>query len=155
MTAVADFLRRHLEPSLDMLADAIRLCPDDFWTETMAGYPYWRQMYHALESLDYWLTVKAVGAGGEAYEAQRFGKDVSPELDGDCREVVVKGELLAFLGDLRSRLDSLLAVVGEGDAAAVDALLTQIRHIQYHVGHGDAALRSRGAAPGVWKGYGE
>jgi hypothetical protein len=154
-TPTSAFLRRHLEPSLKMLKEDIRLCPDGLWTESAAGFPYWQQIYHALESLDYWLKVRASGGSADEYSVRRFGKDVSPDLDEACREVATKAELSEYLDDLRSDVESVLRSVDGRNDEAVDAFFTQIRHIQYHVGHADAALRTRGVDPGEWMGYGE
>jgi hypothetical protein len=154
-TPVSAFLRRHLEPSLEMLEEDLRLCPDDLWEASAAGYPYWQQIYHALESLDFWLSVRVLGGNADDYSVRRFGKDVSPDLDASCRETATKAELSEYLDDLRVVAEAALRSVDDGGDEAVDAFFTQIRHIQYHVGHADAALRTRGVAPGEWMGYGE
>jgi hypothetical protein len=149
------FLRRHLMPSLEMLAEDLRVCPDSLWTESLAGYPYWQQIYHALESLDYWLTVRVSGMNPEAYAPRKFNKDVRGDLGEESPDVATKAELSGYLADLRGRSEAALDSLEAGDEAAVDAFLTQIRHLQYHVGHADAALRTRGVEPGAWAGYGE
>jgi hypothetical protein len=55
MNNILEIVKRHLEPSMQMLSNVITVCPDELWVNNQYGFPIWKRVLHTLESIDYWL----------------------------------------------------------------------------------------------------
>lgn len=155
-----EVLQRHFDPSFEMLEKMIRQCPDEIWTQANGGFPFWQQIFHAYESIDYWM-----GITDENYEEPKFDKDVTFDLDKTCSDFLSKEELETyskkigkkvekFFNELESQ-DFLMLINGSDKFTYCDKVLCQIRHVQYHVGHCNSILRHFGYEAVDWIGYGE
>lgn len=153
-------LKRHFEPSLQMLFKQIEYCPDDKWLDVNGGFPFWQQVYHALQSVDYWFW-----NGPGNYVLPDFNhKDVSSELGEASKDYLSKEELIQYYEDVYVRADSFFLSYKESmlkrncmdrNLTNADVILMQIRHIQYHVGHCNSILRQYGLKAVEWQGFGE
>lgn len=151
-------LKLHLDLSLRMLMNEIDACPDDLWGEKAGGFPFFQQVLHALTGLRYWA--RSEGFGFEEPFAER---KLYPELDGVPEGLASKEELRSFGASVARQVESFLE--GEDDEwlfspcsihpklTNFDVIQGQIRHLQYHSGHCDAALRERGIAAPDWLEY--
>jgi hypothetical protein len=159
---MVEIVRRHFEPTLEMLRETVRACPDELWDARDEGAPFWQYAYHTLFWLDFWLTDSP-----EAFQAPSFhtgdalietGQTPSvpfsrAQIDGYLEQVDAK--CTAFFEELT--LDRLTqeAEFFERMWAVGDRILMQLRHIQHHVGHMNCILkRKTGKAP-EWVGFNE
>ena len=151
-------LKLHLDLSLRMLLNGIDACPDDLWAEKAGGFPFFQQILHALTGLRYWARPEGLG-----FEELFPERKLYPELDGVPEGLASKEELRSYGVSVAGQVDSLFE--GKADEWLFspchihpkinnfDVLQGQIRHLQYHSGHCDAALRERGLGTPDWLEY--
>jgi uncharacterized damage-inducible protein DinB len=159
---MVDILRRHFEPTLEMLRQTVRACPDELWDARDDGSPFWQYAYHALVGVDFWLsdspqafafpafhTREALIESGET-PAEALSRE---QIEDYLEQVVAKSQALLD----RLTPEALLQeteFVGQQWTTA-DRILVQIRHVQHHAGQLNAALKRKvGGAPG-WVGFNE
>jgi hypothetical protein len=99
---------RQFHAAIDMLANAIKACPDSVWPGQAPG-AFWYLAFHALFFLDLYLSSE-----GESrfHPPPPFGlteleTDVAPE------RVYGKNELLGYLDHCRKKLDAVMAEMTE------------------------------------------
>jgi len=149
-------VKNQLDMSLAMVKSAIEACPDGLWGAKAGGFVLWQQILHALSGTLFWMR----GDNGEFDEPFRDRK-VYPELERDPVGTVTKGEMRALAertGALAEAFfagkddDWLLAPNATYDKRTnAEVSLGQIRHLMYHAGHFDSALRDRGLAAVPWE----
>jgi hypothetical protein len=153
--ALFDRLRGHLEKSLKMLENVIASCPDQMWYETHGGFPLWHQVYHAIESINYWFCIDR-----EKYARETYGKKITDDLGQRCDDVLTKAEIDDYFSRTGKIVDAyfngLERDAGEDrgeehDIAKIDEIIGQIRHIQYHIGHCNAIFRESGIRAVDWE----
>ncbi len=151
-------MRKQLELSLGMIEGEIEACPDTLWNEKAGGFVFWQQILHALTGTLYWTRTSPGG-----FTEPFCDREVYPELDGDPVGRVTKEEMLGLAGETRKAVEAFLA--GKDDAwllapnaiyakiSNADVAIGQIRHLMYHAGHCDSALRERGNSATEWLEY--
>jgi hypothetical protein len=155
-----EVLKRHFDPSLEMLEKMIEQCPDEIWTQANGGFPFWQQIFHAYESIDYWMRKT-----DEKYEEPKFKKDVAFDLDKTCSDFLNKEELKTYSKKIRKKVEKFFNELesqdflrlnnGSDNFTYCDKVLCQIRHVQYHIGHCNSILRHFNYEAVEWIGYGE
>lgn len=162
MTRKSDYteiLIRHFKPSFEMLKKIVDYCPDNLWNKINGGFPFWQQIYHTLEGINYWFNDK------DEYRIINFSKDVSPDLDIKSKDFLTKDEIKKYSNDIQNRIDDFLRKTNDkillsksnltDKLTIMDIILMQIRHLQYHIGHCNSILRSNNIKPVEWLDYGE
>lgn len=151
-------LERELGLSVDMLANEIEACPDSLWGERAGGFRFFQQILHALCGLEFWTRTAPA-----EFKEPFSDRALYPELDGEPEGSATKAELRDYAA--RVRAQALALVRGQDDAwlaspsalhggvSNLDIIVGQIRHLMYHAGHCDAALRERGIRPPEWLEY--
>lgn len=170
MADLVEIMKRNFITGLNMLDDVVRVCPEGVWLEINGWFPFWQQVFHTLESVDFWFR--------ESYEciydentpkAWLPDKPVSSELDENIKvftESLTKKELKQYLGRIRDkseaffgRLDDpmLCKPVAEAreDFTYLDIINMQIRHVMYHVGHCMCVLREQAGMETDWLSHNE
>jgi hypothetical protein len=128
--------------SLDMLENAIEMCPPKAWnTENK----FWYNAYHCLFFLDYYLTIEPVHFAPPAPFTLSEFEDEMPE------RVYTKAELLTYLTknkqkcyDLIQNLNTETRWINESktmDYPIVEILLYNMRHVQHHAAQLNLILR--------------
>jgi hypothetical protein len=148
-------LERNLNPALDMLAKMMDYCPEELWLETRGGFPFWQQVYHAYESMDWWMT-----RDHEHYQTPDFGKDITADLDQTCTGYLTRAEMARYAQELRIKVVEFFREMNDATLLApyhdnspdsnCDMILCQIRHLQYHIGHCNSILREQGLTAVEW-----
>lgn len=159
---IVGILRRHFEPTLEMLRQTIRACPEELWDARDEGPAFWQYAYHTLFWLDAWLSDSP-----EAFQAPPFHTRDALLEAGETPSVTYSREQIeAYLEQVYAKcatffegltLDTLTqeSEFFERTWAGGDKVFGQLRHVQHHVGHMNALLRRKtGQAPG-WVGYNE
>jgi hypothetical protein len=137
--------------SIEMIALEIEACPEELWGRKAGGFPFWQQLLHALCGSLFWLR-----PSGDGFEEPYPGRRLFPELDGIPEGEVSKAEMRELAESVRSRAARFFA---ESDdlglhqpcpaypgISRLEAICGQLRHLMYHAGACDAALRERGFA---------
>jgi hypothetical protein len=131
--------------SIDMLENAIVLCPDYFWdTETK----FWYNAYHCLFWLDYYLTLTPLTfSPPQPFTLSEFDHDgAMPE------RTYTKEELLVYLRASREKCRGLLSGLTDEtasqrwvneykDYSVFEILLYNMRHVQHHAAQLNLLLR--------------
>lgn len=129
--------------SIDMLENAIAMCPDELWN---AKEKFWYSSYHCLFYLDYYLTPDPANF----ISPEPF---TNSEFEGKLPErVYTKEELLDYLAASRARCHTFIAELTEETASMrwvnpyrnfsmFEMLLYNMRHVQHHAAQLNLLLR--------------
>ncbi|MDP6355281.1 MAG: DinB family protein [Planctomycetota bacterium] len=157
----ADILLRHLEPTLEMLRNAIEECPEEAWHVETENAPFWQQAYHILIGLDFFLRDDAV-----PFKPPPFHTDEAAGLDPGAKPVIPRDEISGFMNQVFQQTQEYLSSQteqsvtgevqwGEHKWSPADRVLAQLRHVSHHLGSMQSMLRRHtGIAPG-WLGFSE
>ncbi len=131
--------------SIDMLENAMKRCPADYWN---TDKKFWYNAYHCLFFLDYYLTPEPKKfSPPPPYTLSEF-EDTMP------KRVYTKHELLDYLQYNRSKCHRLIEGLTEGKLKArwmnvsgtmnysiLEILLYNITHVQHHTAQLNLLLR--------------
>ncbi len=149
-------MKTQLDLSLNMVKSAIDSCPYGLWGAKAGGFVLWQQILHALCGTLFWMR----GSSGEFDEPFR-DREVYPEFERDPVGTVTKGEMRALAERTSALTEAFFA--GKDDVwllapsaiydkrTNAEVALGQIRHLMYHAGHFDCALRERGLTAVPWE----
>jgi hypothetical protein len=154
-------LKRQLDCSLEMLAKAVELCPDDAWTDEAGHAPAWEQVYHALFWFNAWLRDWSRPIAYPEFHVQE-----ALEIKRRTGSIISRGQVLDYLARVRADYEAFMAGIGDADLLATatafgrawtnaDRILGQVRHVQHHVGYLNALLGVHAGVRVRWIGYGE
>ena len=140
--------------SIDMLENAIRLCPNEFWdTETK----FWYNAYHCLFWLDYFLTLEPdTFCPPKPFTLSEFDP-ASPTPE----RPYTKDELLSYLHASREKCHGLISgltdqllrqrwVNAYRNYSVFEILLYNMRHVQHHAGQLNLLLRQETDSAPQW-----
>jgi hypothetical protein len=133
--------------SIDMLENAINLCPNEHWaTDTK----FWYQAFHCLFFLDYYLTLEPKNFSPPSpFTLSEFNPD------GEMPErVYSKDELLEYVRFCREKCRKVIANLDEAgfnarwinesgtmNYSVLEILLDNMRHVQHHAAQLNLILR--------------
>ena len=144
-TLLKEIIWRQFGASIDMLKNAVTLCPVKFWDTEKK---FWYNAYHCLFFLDYYLTIEPKKFSPPAPFSLSEFEDRMPE------RTYTKGELLTYLAFCRKKCRDL--IVGMTDEIAnsywtnesktmnypvIEILLYNMRHVQHHAAQLNLLLR--------------
>jgi hypothetical protein len=158
LTAV---LKRQLDCSLDMLARALELCPDDAWADANGHAPLWEHLYHALFWFNAWLR-----DWSKPIAYPEFHIEEALEIKRRTGSLIDRRQMSGYLAQVRADYEAFMAGVDDGRLLSAekafgqswtvaDRILGQVRHIQHHVGYLNAILSTTRGIRVHWIGYGE
>ena len=160
---MVDVLRRHLEPTLEMLGQTINACPDELWDARDKGPPFWQYAYHALAGVDFWLSDSPKTFAFPSFHTREALIESGETPAGALSRQQIEAYLEQVTAKSWALLDRLTpaTLLQETEFAGrpwttADRILVQIRHVQHHVGQLNAALKGAvGGAPPGWVGFNE
>ncbi len=140
-----DSLWKQFGASVDMLENAITMCPKELWD---TNTKFWYNAYHCLFFLDYYLTLETTDfAPPNPFTLSEF-EDTMPE------RVYTKEELKTYLEYCRVKWHSLMKGMNEEIAESywtndsktmnypvVEILMYNMRHVQHHTAQLNLLLR--------------
>jgi hypothetical protein len=142
---VKDSLWSQFGASIDMLENAIKLCPDELWN---AKKDFSWQAYHTLFFQDYYSTINPVGFGPRSpFTYSEFGR-------GLPKGIFSKNDILNYLEFNRNKCHELIADLTEQQMKSrwinesktmnfslLEILMYNIRHVQHHAAQLNRMLR--------------
>jgi len=144
--SVNESLWKQFGASIDMLENAILMCPDELWD---TGDKFWYISYHCLFFLDYYLSLEPT----KYISPQPF---TNSEFEGKLPErAYTKDELLAYLRASRKKCHKLLSdfsideisemrwVNSYRNFSMFEMLLYNMRHVQHHSAQLNKLLRQK------------
>ena len=143
-----EITRSQFGAAIDMLENAIKLCPEDLWADRSKKHELWYMAHHTL----FWLDLYLYGSIEGFRPPEPFGleeldpKGVLPE------RVYSKTELLSYLKYCRKRCRQSLAELTEDSARRLckfgrreisyaELLLYNLRHVQHHTAQLNLLMR--------------
>ncbi len=163
-TAIDAVLRAALKgqyhAALAMLRGAIELCPDDLWSGSGRGVPFWRIAYHALFFTHLYL--QRDEASFIPWEQHWTGAEDLDEPTPQA-EPYTKADLLlywdvcdAMVGEAIDTLDVLTPETGFSwhtpQRSKVEQHVSAIRHIQHHAAQLSVRVRAASGVSVDWVG---
>jgi hypothetical protein len=158
-------LWRQFAAAIDMLADALRQCPDRLWNFSMwseeASPPglsqFWYVAYHALFWLDLYLTgsVESFSPPAPFTLSELDPRGLLPERE------YTKAELLAYLEHSRQKCRAVIegltdeeaqriCIFSWGEVSFAELLLDNMRHVQEHGAQLHMALGQQNGSNSRW-----
>jgi DinB superfamily len=136
--------------SLDMLENAMRVCPDTVWGDRSQRPEFWYVVFHTLFFVDLYLSDSDVGFSPPA----PFTLDEMDERGLLPERVYSKQELQKYLDYGREKCRRTIAGMTEERAnqrcgfdwleiTVAEALLYNMRHVQHHAGQLNLILRQK------------
>lgn len=158
---ITEILRRQLKPTLQMLSNAIRTCPDEIWGATDENAPLWQQAYHTLFWLNAWLR-----DWGQKLEYPYFHTREALDMTRGASPVITRAQIEEYMDKVFSDCEAFLEAITpesltqETEAfgkkwTVADRILMQIRHVQHHVGSMHSVLRRKAGTAPQWIGFNE
>lgn len=141
---------------LGQLGELIAALPDRLWVKDTGGWPAWQHIVHSIATADVFIPGQSTPPPD----------DMTEEIL-DLREVGLappdKSTVMSYLETVQIKLDAFVKSLADTDLLEANEQLAQIGlpfnlamtlsalggHTSYHVGYGDALLRSEGL-PGVF-----
>jgi uncharacterized damage-inducible protein DinB len=140
--------RQQFHAAIDMLANAIKACPDSVWSGQGRG-AFWYLAFHVLFFLDLYLSPE-----GESrfHPPPPFGLTELEHEFVPPERAYRKDELLGYLEHCRKRLDAVMAEMTEAwvmnpcpfpyrAMSNGELLLYNMRHVQHHAAQLNMLLR--------------
>jgi len=142
---IIETIGRQFGASLQMLENAINLCPDHFWATEKQ---FWYISYHCLFWLDYYLTI----------DPEKFEPPLPFTLSEFDPEGAMpdrtysKEELISYLNQSRVKCNHLVSTMTEEmvssrwknktkDYTILEILIYNLRHVQHHAAQLNLLLR--------------
>lgn len=133
--------------SIDMLENAIRMCPEELWNSEMY---FSGSAYHTLFFMDYYLTLDPVGFQPRAPFTHSEFEDEAPSLPFS------KNDILGYLNSSRKKCHDLIMNISQPlsesrwinesksmDYSIFEILLYNLRHVQHHAAQLNLVLRQK------------
>ena len=145
ITNLKESLWKQFGASIDMLENAITICPHEYWD---TDRKFWYNAYHCLFFLDYYLSMDVHNFfPPPPFNFSEF-EDVMPD------KVYSKAELLDYLQSNRDKCHQLIAGLNEEklnsrwinesgtmNYSVLEILLYNMRHVQHHAAQLNLLLR--------------
>jgi hypothetical protein len=145
INTVKESLWNQFGASVDMLENAIRLCPLEYWN---TDKKFWYNAYHALFFLDYYLSTDPHNFTPPQPFTESEFEDRMPD------RVYSKDELINYLFFCRSKSQDLISNLTEESATrnwinmsqtmvypTIEILIYNMRHVQHHTAQLNLLLR--------------
>jgi uncharacterized damage-inducible protein DinB len=143
--------------AIDMLANAMRDCPEDLWGDRSERPEFWYVAFHTLFFLDLYLSESEVGfAPPPPYTVDEMDeRGLMPE------RVYRKEELQSYLEHGRKKCRERITALTEAEAnqrcgfswldlSVAEVLIYNLRHVQHHAGQLNLILRQKTDSAPRW-----
>jgi DinB superfamily len=145
ISSLPEILWRQFGAGINMLKNAITLCPPNFWDTQKK---FWYNAWHCLFFLDYYLTPEPKNFSPPAPFSLSEFEDRMPE------RTYTKEEVLTYLAFCRTKCHSLIGSLTEETSKSywtnesktmsynlIEILLYNMRHVQHHSAQLNLLLR--------------
>jgi hypothetical protein len=146
--ATKSILWRQFGGAIDMLANAVKMCPESLWGDRKRNPEYWYLVYHTLFFLDYYLSESAAGFRPPApYNLDELDPaGIIPD------RVYTQEEMLSYLAHGRKKCKAVIGALtaeevlrhrpfGTIDCPFLELLLYNMRHVQHSTAQLNLILR--------------
>jgi hypothetical protein len=151
-----DICRNDYKAVLQMVREAIELCPEELWDERTDEPPFWQQVYHTIFYIDFYL--------GDELKDPRVDKFIEGEasnLDHKPSTTPSRDQIKGYLEEVSERCEAALngftleKLEGENKfhwtgPTPAHRLIYNIRHAQHHVGWLNSMLARKTGKSAGW-----
>jgi hypothetical protein len=149
-------LKKYFFAAFSMLEKVLEICPDALWNKKAAGFVFWQQLVHTFGGVHYWLREE-----NTEFIDPFKDQNVYPErMEKDPENILSKDVLKQYCKETKEiaerwfngKDDNWLKLSSEiyNEVTNNEAVLMQIKHIMYHVGHCEAVFRENGIEAGEY-----
>jgi hypothetical protein len=159
MASLIVHLHRHLTLSFQMLLNVLERCPDNLWVGQKEHESIWKRVFHALESIDFWIDDFSEYRFPEAFNG------FSAEMNIENKSSLTKRQLLEYSKLVNGKISGFINGLTENNLTELskkhpkttylDIILSQIRHIQVNIGYCNQKMIEHGIKGVEWVGYNE
>jgi hypothetical protein len=153
-----EILWLHLGASLDMLENAITVCPDELWERSTTQMGFWYMAYHALWFLDHDLTPADQEFTPPAFDVYNYELEIK---EPPYEHPYSKSDVRRYLEHNRQACRAAIEGLDGGDSQrlrgcrriqgnTIEVIVDQIRHIQHHTAQLNLLLRQTTDSAPVW-----
>ena len=150
-------IRQQFHAAIDMLANAIKACPDSVWSGD-GPQAFWYLAFHVLFFLDLYLSEEGES---QFHPPAPFGVTELEDAVVPPERAYGKDELLHYLEHCRKKLDAVMAGMTEAwiaspcpfpyrDMSNGELLLYNMRHVQHHAAQLNLLLRQKTDSAPDW-----
>lgn len=158
-------LQNQFDSSIQMLQNLIQVAPDELWFTYYQGNPMWKQVFHVVYYIDYWI--RPVYDQSE-FRCMIFDEKISFELnihtEGDL--TITREKMAEYLELIHRKTGKVFDTLSDEDLSRLiipgienytwlDVVTGQIRHIMYNVGYCNGILREQSLPEADWYAYNE
>ncbi len=148
-----DICRENYLALIQMIEQAITLCPDKLWEDKDLQPQFWQEIYHTIYYLDFYF------GNNWRKKPERFE---CKENLGEVPEIILtKTDLQSYIEEVREKCLNVLENLTKEDlegknsyfwtgATLSHRLIYNIRHSQHHVGKINSILSSNGIEAAKW-----
>ena len=144
-----DILWLHLAATLDMMDNAMSVCPDELWERPSPQMGFWYMAYHTLWFLDHDLSPAGEEFRPPAFDVYNYELGIK---EPPYEHPYTKSDLRDYLQHCRGRCRTVIERLDQGDgprihgsqrihANVTEVLVDQIRHVQHHAAQLNLLLR--------------
>jgi len=157
---IKDSLAASVTHAFGLLDEFLKLCPEEIWAQRFGGWPVWRQLFHPLNAVDFFLRDE-----NAAEQPSPFGADAGNlRVKDSAAPTPSKEKMREYMESTQKQVNDYLAALDDAALGQINkSLSTRMRrefthaatiallasHTMYHLGSCDAALRESGR-PGVF-----
>jgi hypothetical protein len=153
-----EILWLHLNASLDMLDNAMSVCPDELWERPSHEMGFWYIAYHALWFLDHDLSPAEGKFTPPPFDIHNYELEVK---EPPYEDPYSKTDLRSYLQHCRQRFRAAIEALDEHGshrlrgcerihANVTEVIVDQIRHIQHHAAQLNLLLRQTTNSAPLW-----
>jgi hypothetical protein len=144
-TSIKDAIWNQFGASLDMLENAIQLCPEEHWDTALH---FWYSSYHCIFWTDYYLTT----APDKFEPPAPFTLSEFDPTGKKPDSIYTKPELISYIGHCRKKANQLITglttdklndrwINDYKNYSLLEILMYNMRHIQHHTAQLNLLLR--------------
>jgi hypothetical protein len=152
-TLFLDICKENYLALIKMLERTITLCPDELWADNSLKPQFWKEVYHTIYYLDFYL--------GNNWKKKPDRFDIKENLGEIPEKILTKEDLQSYLEETREKCVNVLDNLTNDDlekkpshfwtgATLSHKLIYNIRHSQHHVGKINVILTSNGIDAAEW-----
>jgi hypothetical protein len=148
-----DICKQNYLALIQMIEQAINLCPESLWSNQSYQPQFWQEIYHTIYYLDFYL-----GTNPKKHKEQFEIKENLSEIP---ETILTKTELVDYLKDVKKKTEDIFNKLKNAEIEGKNSfwwtgetlghkLVYNLRHSQHHMGKINFILRTNDIEPSKW-----
>jgi len=162
---ITEVFRNQFDSTFHMARVLVNVCPEEIWGSSYNDIPFWRQVFHYVYFIDFWMREKYDKTD---WRTMIFDDAYTPDLckEGNEGLLISREKMLEYLDAIQVKTTHIFDNLNDerlGESiynnnpqyTYADVIIGQIRHIMYNIGYLNEILRERGLPESDWYAYNE